>query len=52
MPLHGGKDGYPYPVDRTEYDRSISILREALNAAKVGRTEKRDALRKLSILER
>jgi len=28
---HGGKDGHPYPVDRKIYDRSIEILRIALD---------------------
>jgi hypothetical protein len=23
---HGGKDGHPYPVDRTTYDRSIQAM--------------------------
>ena len=26
LPLHGGKDGYPYPVDRETYDKSIEFL--------------------------
>jgi uncharacterized protein len=44
---HGGKDGHPYPVDRENYDNSIDTLRKAAQAAKVGRTEKVDALKKL-----
>ena len=48
---HGGKDGHPYPVDRAVYDRSISILKKALAAAKVGRTERLEALKRLSALE-
>jgi hypothetical protein len=44
---HGGKDGYPYPVDRETYDRSIEILREAINKARIGDREKLDALRRL-----
>jgi len=44
---HGGKDGHPYPVNRREYDRSIHILREAVNRAKIGRTEKLAAIRRL-----
>jgi hypothetical protein len=44
---HGGKDGHPYPVDRESYDISIDTLREAAKAAKLGRTEKVDALRRL-----
>lgn len=48
---HGGKDGYPYPVNRAEYDRSINILEKALKAAKVGRTEKIKALKRLNTME-
>jgi hypothetical protein len=44
---HGGKDGHPYPVDRENYDRSIDTLRRAAQAARIGITEKREALRRL-----
>ncbi|MBC7325629.1 MAG: DUF763 domain-containing protein [Moorella sp. (in: Bacteria)] len=47
---HGGKDGHPYPVDRRVYDHSISVLERALAAAKVGRTDKLQALKRLSRL--
>ncbi len=43
----GGKDGYPYPVNRTEYDRATSILEKSIKEAKLGRREKLDALRRL-----
>ena len=45
---HGGKDGHPYPVDRENYDRSIHFLRETLNAAKIGETEKKRAFERLN----
>jgi hypothetical protein len=45
---HGGKDGIPYPVDRPTYDRSIEILREAVNRAKVADRERLEALRRLA----
>lgn len=45
---HGGKDGYPYPVDRTNYDRSIDVVKKAVEKAKIGETEKVDALRRLN----
>ena len=45
---HGGKDGYPYPVDRKTYDESIEILRTAVEKAKLGYTEKMKVLKKLS----
>ena len=44
---HGGKDGHPYPVDRNVYDRSIEILRITVERAKVERTEKEHALKRL-----
>jgi hypothetical protein len=44
---HGGKDGHPYPVDRKTYDKSIEILHQALEKAKVGDKEKIAALRRL-----
>ncbi|HEV3472225.1 MAG TPA: DUF763 domain-containing protein [Actinomycetota bacterium] len=45
---HGGKDGTPFPVDRATYDGTIDSLRRAVSEAKAGRTEKRDALRRLA----
>jgi len=44
---HGGKDGHPYPVDRKTYDRSIQILHQAVERAKLGDREKLEALRRL-----
>lgn len=44
---HGGKDGYPYPVDKRNYDRSIEILKKAIGQAKIGRTEKIKAIQRL-----
>jgi len=49
---HGGKDGYPYPVDRQNYDRSIEVLRRALAKSKVGKTEQLKAFRRLATFER
>lgn len=45
---HGGKDGHPYPVDRKTYDRSISVIKKAVERARIGQTDKVDALRRLS----
>ncbi len=44
---HGGKDGYPYPVNRSIYERSIFVLREAVDKARVGEYEKMRALKRL-----
>jgi hypothetical protein len=48
---HGGKDGHPFPVDRTTYDRNIQILLDAVRKSRVGETEKVDALRRLARYE-
>jgi hypothetical protein len=45
---HGGKDGYPYPVDRENYDRSIEWLREAVGRARLGNSDRLHALRRLA----
>jgi uncharacterized protein len=47
---HGGKDGHPYPVNRMVYDDSIDILRKTLERAKLERTEKGSALKRLLTL--
>ncbi len=44
---HGGKDGHPAPVPLKVYDRSISILKDAVDKAKIGNHDRLDALRKL-----
>jgi hypothetical protein len=45
---HGGKDGTPFPVDRETYDRTIDVMHRALNRAKVARSEKVAAFRRLA----
>jgi hypothetical protein len=45
---HGGKDGTPFPVDRATYDKTIEVMGKALNRAKVDRTEKIHAFRRLA----
>jgi hypothetical protein len=45
---HGGKDGIPYPVDRPTYDRSIEVLRQAVDRAKIEDREKLAALKRLA----
>ncbi len=45
---HGGKDGWPYPVNKKRYDRSIAILREAVQQAKLERKERLDAMKRLA----
>ena len=45
---HGGKDGHPYPVDRETYDRSIAFLKDAVGRARIGRSERLGALKRLA----
>ncbi len=45
---HGGKDGYPFPVQRNVYDRTIEILRDAVRRARLGEYDKMRALKRLS----
>lgn len=47
---HGGKDGTPFPVDRTTYDRNIAILTDSVRKARLGENDKLEALRRLSKL--
>ena len=49
---HGGKDGTPFPVDRVTYERTITILHQALDRARVDRSEKVRALKRLAQMER
>ena len=49
---HGGKDGHPFPVPVKVYDETISVLQNAVNKAKIGNSEKHDAIRKLSEIAR
>jgi uncharacterized protein len=44
---HGGKDGHPFPVPLKVYDESIAILRNSLDAAKLGRMDKLDGMSRL-----
>ncbi len=45
---HGGKDGHPFPVPLKTYDESIGVLRSALDAAKLGDTDKLDGMKRLN----
>jgi len=44
---HGGKDGHPFPVPLKVYDKTISVLKRAVSAARLGQTEKLDAIARL-----
>ena len=44
---HGGKDGFPYPVDTGTYDKTIEVLRAAVTKAGIARSERVAALKRL-----
>nr|WP_255580910.1 DUF763 domain-containing protein [Ferruginibacter albus] len=44
---HGGKDGHPFPVPTKVYDETIATLQTAVQKAKLGNSEKNDAIKKL-----
>ena len=44
---HGGKDGFPYPVDKETYDNSIETIRDAIEQARLKKDDKLKAIRRL-----
>ena len=44
---HGGKDGHPFPVPLRVYDRTIALMRRAVDEAKLGNDERLAAVRRL-----
>jgi hypothetical protein len=44
---YGGKDGVPFPVNRRAMDESIQILKESVQAAKIGDKDKMRSLQRL-----
>jgi uncharacterized protein len=44
---HGGKDRHPFPVPLKVFDQTISALKTAVAAAKLGNDDKLDAMRRL-----
>jgi len=47
---HGGKDGYPYPVNRELYDQNIELLNDSVKNAKLGYKDRLDCLRRMKNL--
>jgi len=45
---YGGKDDVPFPVDRRAMDESIQVLRQTVQAAKIGDKEKTRSLQRLT----
>jgi uncharacterized protein len=44
---HGGKDGHPFPVPLKVYDATLSVLKRAVERARLGASETLAALRRL-----
>jgi hypothetical protein len=44
---HGGKDRHPFPVPTRVYDRTIAVLKSAVEKAKLGNEERLGAIRRL-----
>jgi hypothetical protein len=44
---HGGKDGHPFPVPLKTYDQTFAVLRRGLDRARVGESDRLDALKRL-----
>ncbi len=44
---HGGKDGIPYPVNRNLYDNNINFLKQTIEEARLGNTDKEKMLKRL-----
>lgn len=47
---HGGKDGHPFPVPTTVYDETIQLLQTAVEKAKIGDTDKSQAIKNLHLV--
>lgn len=45
---HGGKDGHPFPVPLKVYDETIHTLKSAVEKARLGQSDKQQAIRQLS----
>jgi hypothetical protein len=43
----GGKDGYPFPVDRRAYDQSVAFMENGIREARLGNRDRLDMLRRL-----
>ena len=44
---HGGKDRHPFPVPTKVYDKTIGVLKSAVEKARLGQDEKLGAIRRL-----
>lgn len=49
---HGGKDGHPFPVSLAVYDRTITVLKQAVASARLGQDERLAAIKRLDVQSR
>jgi len=49
---NGGKDGHPFPVPVNVYDETLKVLSGAIEKAKIGQSDKLQAIKKLGELSR
>ena len=49
---HGGKDGHPFPVPVNVFDETISVLQHAVEKAKIGQSDKQQAIKSLHQIAR
>ncbi|QKJ29944.1 DUF763 domain-containing protein [Mucilaginibacter mali] len=49
---HGGKDGHPFPVPTKVYDETLATLHTAIHKAKMGNSDKTEAIKKLHTIAR
>lgn len=47
---HGGKDGYPFPVDRETYNKTIDMLERIVRRAELNASEKEKIFRRLTLI--
>jgi hypothetical protein len=47
---HGGKDGHPFPVPTKTYDETIHIMETAIQKAKIGASDKKEAIKNLTLV--
>lgn len=49
---NGGKDGHPFPVPVNVYDETIKVLRNAVEKAKIGNSDRQQAIKSLHQIAR
>ncbi|WP_316843530.1 DUF763 domain-containing protein [Pedobacter psychrodurus] len=49
---HGGKDGHPFPVPVNVFDETISVLQKGIEKAKIGNSDKQQAIKSLHQIAR